>query len=68
MANEMRVKVKKQFLSPLTNRMIKFDSEVNVPVNQFWLKRLSQGDCEKINKTKKVKALSPSPKSSKGSK
>ena len=67
---EMRVKVKKAFMSPLTNRMAEVDSEMNVPMKQFWLKRLQQGDCEKIKRAKKVKAapISQPPKSSKGSK
>jgi len=48
MALEMRVKVKNQFRNPRTNRMATIDSVMNVPINGFWLRRLDQGDCEKI--------------------
>jgi len=71
MANEMRVKVKKQFLSPLTNRMAKVDEEMNVPQSRFWFRRLQEGDCQKIGKSKpksKPKVKAPSlPQKSKGS-
>lgn len=46
--NDMRVKVKAQFLSPSTNRMLKVGDEMNVEKNRFWLRRLQQGDVEAV--------------------
>lgn len=52
----IRVKILKPFLSPLTNRMTKAGAEINVPQNQFWLKRIEQKDCKKLAlKVKKKK-------------
>lgn len=71
MANEMRIKVKKKFLSPLTNRMADIGQEMNVPMSQFWFKRLQAHDCEKIKLKVKVKQKEKAedmPKSYKGSK
>jgi hypothetical protein len=65
MVNETRVKIKNQFLSPLTNRMVKIDEEINVPLNQFWLKRLQLGDCEKVKRAKKAAPIQPMKKGSK---
>lgn len=56
MKNSMRIKVKKSFMSPLTNRIAQVDSEMNVPQNRFWFKRIAQGDCEKIKMQIKAKA------------
>lgn len=53
MRSSIRVEIKKAFPSPLTGHRTKVGEEVNVPHNQFWLKRIDQGDCEKV-KTKKV--------------
>jgi len=67
MTNEMRVKIVKRFLSPLTGRMTKVGEELNVPMNKFWLKRKRLGDCEKIKFKSKIKAPSQ-PMKTKGSK
>jgi len=56
---EMRVEIKKEFLSPLTGRLTIVGKEINVPVNRFWLRRLNDEDCKKVKKSVK-------PKSSKG--
>jgi len=45
---EMRIRIKHKFMNPRTNRMSIIDSEMNVPVTGFWLRRLNDGDCEKI--------------------
>ncbi len=55
MSKSMKVKIKRQFPNPLTGRKAKVDEEINVPKNQFWLKRIEQKDCEEIKK-KKAKA------------
>ena len=49
MALEMRVKVTKRFINPLTNRMAVIDEERNVPCNPFWQRRVDQGDCKKLS-------------------
>lgn len=68
MANkEMRVKILKAFLSPLNNRMSVVGAEHNVPRHRFWLKRIAEGDCEKVTRKKraesapKKKAKTPEP-------
>ena len=73
MTNAMRIRVLKKFPSPLDNRMLKIDSELNVPKSQFWFRRIDDKDCIKIKSQFKVaKAVSkPSVdvhKSKKGSK
>ena len=73
MSNSMRIKIKKKFINPLSNRREKEGTELNVPKNQFWLKRLRDGDCEKIKAKSKIKAPKKEPKpemkdNSKGSK
>lgn len=55
MKNSMCVQVKNQFLSPLTNRLEKVGAQMNVPKNQFWLKRIEDGDCQKIKMKTKAK-------------
>ena len=60
--NDMRVKVKAQFLSPSTYRMLKVGDEMNVEKNRFWLKRLQQGDVEQVSaKTKAAPKASDQP-------
>ena len=44
----MRIRVLKKFPSPLDNRMLKIDSELNVPKSQFWFRRIDDKDCIKI--------------------
>lgn len=50
MTNSMRVKAKKSFLSPLTNRLVKVGAEFNVPKNQFWFKREKLEDIEVLKR------------------
>ena len=50
----IKVKIKKKFTSPLTGKKTKIDEEINVPHNQFWLKRIEQKDCEQIKQKKKA--------------
>jgi hypothetical protein len=51
----VKVQIKKKFLSPLTNRLTKIDEVISVPENQFWFKRLKNGDCIKVKNDKKQK-------------
>lgn len=53
---KMRVRIKKRFLSPLSNQMLKVDAELNVPQSQFWFKRVNDKDVEKIKMKVKAKA------------
>ena len=48
MKTSMRVKIKNKFTNPLTGRKILASEEVNVPRNQFWLKRLAEKACELV--------------------
>ena len=56
---EMRVRVKKPFFSPLKaglRGMAEVGEEMNVPVKGFWLRRLKDGDCEVVKKKSKAPA------------
>ena len=46
--NDMRVRITAQFFSPMTHRILKVGQELNVPKNQFWLKRLAAQDVEEV--------------------
>ena len=48
MPQEIKVKVLKSFPDPRSNLMLKVDSTINVPLAQFWLKRLEEKDIEKV--------------------
>lgn len=66
----MCVKIKKRFLSPLSRRFTEIDSEINVPKNQFWFRRIDNKDCVEIvmkpkSKTGLKKPVSSVNKSSK---
>jgi len=50
MAAEMKVKLLKKFRNPKTNCHEKIGKELTVPCDQFWLRRVKQEDCEKIEK------------------
>lgn len=64
----MRVKVKKDFMSPLTNRMAKVDQEMNVPKTMFWLRRIKDGDCEQMKLGKRKKSAPKKAQDAKDSK
>lgn len=69
MANEIRVRVKRRFMSPLNNRLAAVDSVLNVPRNQFWLRRIADKDCEILKSVKKEKGPAEKPQAkAKGSK
>ena len=60
MIDSIKVKIKRKFPNPLSGRRVEIDAELNVPKNQFWLKRLKQKDCELIKKFTKVKSVKES--------
>lgn len=55
MDNSLKVRVKKQFTNPLSGRRLKIDDVLNVPKNQFWLRRIKAGDCELEKRKAKAK-------------
>ena len=54
-SNKMRIRIKNGFINPLSNMRCASGDEFNVPMNQFWLRRIKQGDCEKLKKQLKPK-------------
>ena len=60
MIDSIKVKIIKKFPNPLTSRRTEIGQELNVPKNQFWLKRLKQKDCELIEKFTKAKPVKES--------
>ena len=64
----MRIKILKEFRSPLTNKMTEINSEINVPMVLFWLKRIKEKDCEKIKLKTKPAAKSAQKENKKDSK
>lgn len=55
MDNSLKVLVKRQFTNPLSGRRLKVDEELNVPKNQFWLRRIQEGDCQLQKRKAKAK-------------
>lgn len=55
MSDSMRIKIVKKFSSPLTGKKANIDDEMNVPRNQFWIKRIAAKDCIEIKKKAKAK-------------
>lgn len=51
--NSMRVEIIKDFLSPITSKMVKVGEIFNVPKSGFWFRRLDQKDCVKTTKAMK---------------